>query len=486
MKKALRLNHAIQAKDGHWPVENAGPMFFTPPLNEDGEWGFYIERHNAMIGFALSYVALRLLGEGPDDGKGVVDQARKWILDMVVLEVYEWEGCNPLPPEFWIFPEALPYHPGTENVVLLPDNVYAHVILVREKNHGPITDLVLQLRQEIHPIPYDEINWNKQRHNCCKEDLYYPHHSIVQDLLWDGLHYLSEPILKYWPFTKLRERGLRRAVELMRYGAEETNESQPLLYLHLKTIAPTICGWKRTAAAAVGLRQIWEFNPNAGTPAERQEVEDARKQFRNSQREGVYACSDLLMRMQVIRSFVMYNFLLFKRKKKLMIFKVDFKKAFDSLRRDFLELVMAKLRFGTRWRNWIKGCLRHARSSVLVNGSPTVEFEISRGLRQGDPLSLFLFILAMEGLHTLTCKALDNGIFTGAYIGNDNLRISHLIHADDVIFLVKDKQEKDKIKTKPNKKREAWKSPAMSKSSHSQESRKSEENAVSRDQRCKP
>nr|GEX33928.1 RNA-directed DNA polymerase, eukaryota, reverse transcriptase zinc-binding domain protein [Tanacetum cinerariifolium] len=70
-----------------------------------------------------------------------------------------------------------------------------------------------------------------------------------------------------------------------------------------------------------------------------------------------------------------------KRKKQLMIFKVDFEKAFDSLRWDFLDLVMAKLGFGIRWRNWIKGCLRNARSSVLVNGSPTVEFEISKGLR---------------------------------------------------------------------------------------------------------
>ncbi|KAJ0597440.1 putative dammarenediol II synthase [Helianthus annuus] len=57
--------------------------------------------------------------------------------------------------------------------------------------------------------------------NRVQEDLYYPH-SIVQDLLWDSLHYLSEPILKYWPFTKLRERGLKRAVELMRYNAQVT------------------------------------------------------------------------------------------------------------------------------------------------------------------------------------------------------------------------------------------------------------------------
>nr|AHF22084.1 OSC2 [Artemisia annua] len=264
VKKALRLNRAIQAKDGHWPAENAGPMFFTPPLliamyisgtinthltkehrtemiryiynhqNEDGGWGFYIEGHSTMIGSALSYVALRLLGEGPDDGNGAVDRARKWILDhggaasipswgktyLSVLGVYEWEGCNPLPPEFWLFPEALPFHPAKMwcycRTTYMPMSY-----LYGRKYHGPITDLVLQLRQEIHPIPYHKINWNKQRHNCCKEDLYYPH-STVQDLLWDGLHYLSEPILKYWPFTKLRERGLKRAVELMRYGAEES------------------------------------------------------------------------------------------------------------------------------------------------------------------------------------------------------------------------------------------------------------------------
>ena len=54
-----------------------------------------------------------------------------------------------------------------------------------------------------------------------QEDLYYPH-SFIQDLLWDGLHYFSEPLLKKWPFSKLREKGLKRVVDLMRYGAEES------------------------------------------------------------------------------------------------------------------------------------------------------------------------------------------------------------------------------------------------------------------------
>ncbi|GKA86143.1 RNA-directed DNA polymerase, eukaryota, reverse transcriptase zinc-binding domain protein [Tanacetum coccineum] len=94
-----------------------------------------------------------------------------------------------------------------------------------------------------------------------------------------------------------------------------------------------------------------------------------------------------------------------KHKKWLMVFKVDFVKAFDSLRWDFLDLILEKFGFGLKWRSWIKGCLQNGRSSILVNGSPTDEFELFRGLRQGDPMSPFLFILAMEGLHALMCKA---------------------------------------------------------------------------------
>ncbi|GKG06736.1 RNA-directed DNA polymerase, eukaryota, reverse transcriptase zinc-binding domain protein, partial [Tanacetum coccineum] len=65
---------------------------------------------------------------------------------------------------------------------------------------------------------------------------------------------------------------------------------------------------------------------------------------------------------------------------------------------DQIYRLMEKIGFGSKWHSWIHGCLSNARSSVLVNGSPIDEFEIFRGLRQGDPLSPFLFILVMEGL----------------------------------------------------------------------------------------
>ncbi|GJV49970.1 putative RNA-directed DNA polymerase, eukaryota, reverse transcriptase zinc-binding domain protein [Tanacetum coccineum] len=109
-----------------------------------------------------------------------------------------------------------------------------------------------------------------------------------------------------------------------------------------------------------------------------------------------------------------------KRKKGLMVFKVDFEKAFDSLRWDFLNLILEKFGFVLKWRLWIKVCLQNGRSSILVNGSPTDEFELFKGLSQGDPMSPFLFILAMEGLHALMCKA--------ETIGVTDEEVSHMAH----------------------------------------------------------
>ncbi|XP_022041081.1 uncharacterized protein LOC110943654 [Helianthus annuus] len=77
------------------------------------------------------------------------------------------------------------------------------------------------------------------------------------------------------------------------------------------------------------------------------------------------------------------------------------------------------MNFRSRWRAWIMATLQSARASVLVNGSPTREFDCSRGLRQGDPLSPFLFVIAMEALTGIMKKATAMGLFNGIKISNE-------------------------------------------------------------------
>jgi len=86
----------------------------------------------------------------------------------------------------------------------------------------------------------------------------------------------------------------------------------------------------------------------------------------------------------------------------------------------------------------MQGCLESATVSVLVNGSPTEEFKPSRGLRQGDPLAAFLFIMVAEGLVGLVRQAVKNKLLSGIIIGEKELALSILQFADDTLFLYED------------------------------------------------
>lgn len=72
---------------------------------------------------------------------------------------------------------------------------------------------------------------------------------------------------------------------------------------------------------------------------------------------------------------------------------------------------------------------------MIINGSPASEFKISKGVRQGDPLSQFLFIIVMEGLNVALEAAKDNGLFKGVQIPNGVPTLSHLFYSDDLIFV---------------------------------------------------
>ncbi|KAJ0483299.1 putative RNA-directed DNA polymerase [Helianthus annuus] len=124
-----------------------------------------------------------------------------------------------------------------------------------------------------------------------------------------------------------------------------------------------------------------------------------------------------------------------KVKKELFIFKADFQKAYDSVSWNFLKSNLHAMGFPKKWRKWIGACLKSSRASVLLNGSPTDEFTITKGLRQGDPLSPFLFVLVLEALSIVMKRAVDVGLFRGVKLLKDGPVLSHFCYADDVIFI---------------------------------------------------
>ncbi|XP_052117691.1 uncharacterized protein LOC127747630 [Arachis duranensis] len=96
---------------------------------------------------------------------------------------------------------------------------------------------------------------------------------------------------------------------------------------------------------------------------------------------------------------------IYKVLKQAAIVKLDFQKAYDRVRSSFVDIVLQKMGFGLRWRTWVKECVTIASMSMLINGSPSKPFKMERGLKQGDPLSHFLFVLVVDVLHKMVGEA---------------------------------------------------------------------------------
>ncbi|WMV19021.1 hypothetical protein MTR67_012406 [Solanum verrucosum] len=93
--------------------------------------------------------------------------------------------------------------------------------------------------------------------------------------------------------------------------------------------------------------------------------------------------------------------------------------------------------FGEKWIRWIHFCISTVKFSVLINGAPEGFFEAQRGIRQGGPVSPFLFILAMEGLNNMIKTAKTNRWITGFEVSTNNersLEVTHLQYADDTLI----------------------------------------------------
>ncbi|KAF9578641.1 Lanosterol synthase (Oxidosqualene--lanosterol cyclase), partial [Lunasporangiospora selenospora] len=256
-RNGFKFFQRIQNEEGFWSGEYGGPMFLIPGLvityfitgtklpegwgqeiiqylfnradKVDGGWGLHIEGHSTVFGTALNYTVLRILGVDADHpvaikARGTLHKlggatgAPSWgKLWLAVLGVYDWEGMNPVPPELWLLPYFIPFHPGrywchTRNVYIPMSYLYGRRATM------PLNDLTRQLREELYTQPYESIPWHAQRNNICKADLYYPHTRLL-DFLNGGL-VLAEKLTKV---SGLRDRALKAAYAQVKYEDENTH-----------------------------------------------------------------------------------------------------------------------------------------------------------------------------------------------------------------------------------------------------------------------
>lgn len=227
---------------GMFPCQYKGPMFMTigfvvahyvskTPIPEpqriemiryivntahpvDGGWGLHSVDKSTCYGTTMNYIALRLLGMLPDHE--VLVKARKTLHRLggaiknphwgkawlSILNLYDWEGVNPAPPELWLIPYSVPLHPARwwvhTRAIYLPLGY-----LAANKFQCKLDDLLLSIRDEIylsHQLPYDTIDFSKHRNNVCGVDLYYPHSKVLDTANWFLVKY--EKYLRPTSFLK--------------------------------------------------------------------------------------------------------------------------------------------------------------------------------------------------------------------------------------------------------------------------------------------
>lgn len=124
-----------------------------------------------------------------------------------------------------------------------------------------------------------------------------------------------------------------------------------------------------------------------------------------------------------------------------MAVKTDMSKAYDRLEWSFLRNVLDQFGFHPTWVHWIMECVSSVSYSFLINGSAQGCVAPSRGIRQGDPLSPYLFILCSEVLSGLCLNAQGQGTMQGVKVARRSPSLNHLFFADDTMFFCKSDQE---------------------------------------------
>jgi hypothetical protein len=120
-----------------------------------------------------------------------------------------------------------------------------------------------------------------------------------------------------------------------------------------------------------------------------------------------------------------------------MVIKLDMSKAYDRVEWNFLEAVMKKLGFDDKWVGLIMMCVTTANYAVMVNGNLVGRITPTREIRQGDPISPYLFLFCAEALSSLLVHADQRGILTGVPTSKRGPRLNHLFFAYDNLLFCK-------------------------------------------------
>ena len=119
-----------------------------------------------------------------------------------------------------------------------------------------------------------------------------------------------------------------------------------------------------------------------------------------------------------------------------MAVKTDMSKAYDRLEWSFIKAIMMRLGFHEKWVTWVMECISTVSYSFLINDSVLGRVVPQRGIRQGDPLPPYIFILCSEVLSGLCAKAQRDGCLAGVKVATNCPRINHLPFADDNMFFI--------------------------------------------------